>query len=343
MIKIEIFKNQFLLPQSHMARLFIAYARLFRLSGLIGFSMTPVFGALSLVNNGVNVNLITSVMNDFFDVEVDKLSSDPSRRPLVTGEISKNTVLFIAMLTVIFTFAIIFGYFYNNQPSFFYGIFCIILAAIVGNIYNKYGKRFVGSDFLVGFSEGIFVLVGALLVSPDGQLSIFTWVIFLLVFNQYLFMNMIVGGMKDADHDFLIRVKNVAIKTGVILTKDKEIHLPISFIIIGLIIRLISTFLVFVPFIFYNVFFELWEIAIIILVVGMVLLLTFKLFSLKSFVQHKKVLGLFAFQGVLRYSFVPFLLMPVIGLTSTVGLILLPLLWYLLIMIKSRQDIAPNL
>jgi len=223
-------------------------------------------------------------MNDFFDIEVDRLSQDPNKRPLVSGDISKNTVIVIALMTVIFTFVIFFGYFYRNQPSFYYALFFIIIAAVVGNIYNKYGKRFVGSD------------------SPDGQLSIFTWVIFLLVFNQYLFMNMIVGGMKDADHDFLIGVKNVAIKTGVILTKDKEIHLPINFIIIGLIIRFISAFLVFLPFIFYKVFFELWEIAIILLVVGMVLLLTFKLFNLKSFVQHKKVLGLFAFQGVLRYS-----------------------------------------
>jgi len=341
-----------------MSRLFISYSRLFRLSGLIGFSMTPIFGALSLVQIGVQVNLLSlflllligvfktihgSVMNDFFDIEVDRLSQDPNKRPLVSGDISKNTVIVIALMTVIFTFEIFFGYFYRNQPSFYYALFFIIIAAVVGNIYNKYGKRFVGSDFLVGFAEGIFVLIGAYLVSPDGQLSIFTWVIFLLVFNQYLFMNMIVGGMKDADHDFLIGVKNVAIKTGVLLTKDKEIHLPINFIIIGLIIRFISAFLVFLPFIFYKVFFELWEIAIILLVVGMVLLLTFKLFNLKSFVQHKKVLGLFAFQGVLRYSFVPFLLMPLIGLTSAISLILLPLIWYLLIMIKSRQDIAPNL
>ncbi|MFE3845414.1 UbiA family prenyltransferase [Thermoplasmatota archaeon] len=320
--------------------------------------MNPVFGALSLTHIGVQVNLLPlflllmigvlktihgSVMNDFFDIEVDRLSRDPNQRPLVSGDISKKTAIVIALLTILFTFAIFFGYFYRNQPSFYYALFCIIIAAIVGNIYNKYGKRFVGSDFLVGFAEGIFVLIGAYLVSPDGQLSIFTWVIFLLVFNQYLFMNMIIGGMKDADHDFLIKVKNVAIKTGVILTKNKEIHLPISFIIIGLIIRFFTAILVFVPFIFYNVFFELWEITVIILVVGMVILLTFRLLSLKSFVQRKKVLGLFAFQGVLRYSFVPFLLMPLIGLVSTVVLILLPLLWYLLIMIKSSQDIAPNL
>jgi 4-hydroxybenzoate polyprenyltransferase len=320
--------------------------------------MNPVFGALSLVQINVHVNLLPlflllligvfktihgSVMNDLFDIEVDKISRDPSRRPLVSGDISRYTAIVIVVLTIIFTFAIFFGYFYRDQPSFYYAFICIIIAAIVGNIYNKYGKRFIGSDFLVGFSEGIFVLIGAYLISPDGQLSIFTWVIFLLVFNQYLFMNMIIGGMKDADHDYLIRVKNVAIRTGVILTKDKKIHLPISFIIIGLIIRFSSAFLIFVPFLFYNVFFELWEIAIILLVVGTVILLTFKLLNLKSFVQHKKVLGLFAFQGVLRYSFVPFLLMPIIGLTSTIVLILLPLLWYVLIMIKSRQDIAPNL
>ncbi len=341
-----------------MSRLFISYSRLFRLSGLIGFSINPVFGALSLSQIGVQVNLLTlflllligvfktihgSVMNDYFDIEVDKLSHNPNLRPLVIGEISKNTAIIIILLTVVFIFAIFFGYFYRNQPSFYYAFICIILAAIAGFIYNRYGKRFAGSDFLVGFSEGIFVLIGAYLVSPDGQLSIFTWVIFLLVFNQYLFMNMIIGGMKDADHDFLLKVKNVAIKTGVILKKDKKIHLPISFIILGLIIRFFSAFLIFVPFIFYKVYFELWEIIVIILVVGMVLLLTFKLLSLKSFVQRKKVLGLFAIQGVLRYSFVPFLLLPVIGLASTVGLILLPLLWYVLIMFKSRQDIAPNL
>lgn len=341
-----------------MSRLFISYSRLFRLSGLIGFSMNPVFGALSLTQIGIHTSILTlffllligvlktihgSVMNDFFDIEVDKLSKDPNKRPLVSGDISKNTAIIIALLTVLFTFAIFFGYFYRDQPSFYYAFFFIIIAAIAGNIYNKYGKKIVGSDFFVGFSEGIFVLIGAYLISPNGELSIFTWVIFLLVFNQYLFMNMIIGGMKDADHDFLLRVKNVAIKTGVILTKDKKIHLPISFIIIGLSIRFVSAILVFIPFLFYKIIFDLWEISVLILVVGLVILLTFKLFYLKSFSPHKKVLTLFAFQGVLRYCFVPFLLMPLIGLTSTFILILLPLIWYFIIIIGSKQDIAPNL
>ena len=39
-----------------MRQLFISYTRLFRLSGLIGFSLNPVFGALSLVHIGIYVS-----------------------------------------------------------------------------------------------------------------------------------------------------------------------------------------------------------------------------------------------------------------------------------------------
>ena len=79
------------------------------------------------------------------------------------------------------------------------------------------------------------------------------------------------------------------------------------------------------------------------LLVVIVLILTFKLFCLKSLAERKKILGLFAVQGVLRYSFIPFLLIPVIGLPFAMVLIILPLIWYFIITIFSGQDIAPNL
>ena len=109
-----------------MSKLFISYSRLFRLSGLIGFSMNPVFGALSLSQIGIQVPLLSlffllllgvlktihgSVMNDFFDIEVDKLSQDPNKRPLVSGEISKNTAIIIALITVFFYICNIFWLF----------------------------------------------------------------------------------------------------------------------------------------------------------------------------------------------------------------------------------------
>jgi 4-hydroxybenzoate polyprenyltransferase len=341
-----------------MGRIFLAYARLLRLSGLAGFAMAPIFGALSLIQIGVQVNILTlfilfsigmfkaihgCVMNDYFDIEVDKLSSDPTRRPLVTGEITKKTVIIISIITVILTFAVVFIYFYKDQPSFYYGVICIILAAAIGNIYNKYGKKFVGADFLVGFSEGIFVIAGAFLVTPDGKLSILTWIIFLLVFTQYLFMNMIIGGIKDADHDYLLKTKNFAIKTGVKITKDKKIYLPPTFITIGLIIRLFSAFLLFVPFLFFDIPYKIWEISLIAFLAITVLILTVKLFTIKTLIKRKKILGLLAIQGVLRYSFIPFLLIPIIGIVYATILIIFPLIWYSIITVFSGQDIAPNL
>jgi 4-hydroxybenzoate polyprenyltransferase len=339
-----------------MGKRFIAYARLLRLSGLIGFSMAPVFGALSQV--GISISLLPlflllllgvlktihgCVMNDIFDIDVDRLSTDPSRRPLVTGEISLKTAYILSISTVLLTYMILFGYFFSTQPSFFYALICISIAAIIGNIYNKYGKKFVGSDFLVGFSEALFVLVGAYVVTPSGDLNLLTWVIFLLIFTQYLFMNMIIGGLKDADHDHLYKTRNVAITTGVEVSKEKTLHLPRSFTTIGLSIRFFSAALAFIPFIYYYKTVQLWELILMILLVGIVLLLTFRLFMLRSLAERKKVLGLFAVQGVLRYSFVPFLLIPHIGLFSSSILILMPLIWFFIIMVFSGQDIAPNL
>jgi len=42
-----------------MGQLFLAYTRLFRLSGLVGLSLAPVFGDLSLINIGVKIDFLS--------------------------------------------------------------------------------------------------------------------------------------------------------------------------------------------------------------------------------------------------------------------------------------------
>ena len=39
-------------------------------------------------------------------------------------------------------------------------------------------------------------------------------------------MTIVVGGVKDADHDYLLNVKNLATATGVKITKDKKVIIP---------------------------------------------------------------------------------------------------------------------
>jgi len=270
------------------------------------------------------------------------LSKDLSQRPLVTGIISKKIAYLICIICVVLVFLICFIFFYKNNISFYLGILCIVIATIAGSIYNIYGKKFALSPFIAALADALFVLVGAYLISPDGNLSIFTWVIFILVYNQFLFMTIIPGGIKDADHDYLMNVKNIAIATGVKLTKEKKLFIPLSFKAIGLFIRFFSSIIVFLPFVFYEFIFELWQIALLLILVIIVLYLSVELLNIKT-LGKKEITKYFAVQGVLRYSIVPILLLPLISSYYVLVLLFFPLIWFFIVTAISGQDIAPNL
>jgi len=328
-----------------MARLLFEYAKLIRLAGLGGLSLAPVFGALSLKDIGIVIDLkiigpllllgifksiFGFVQNDYADIEKDKVSEETKQRPLVTGIISKKAAILICAICVIGTFIIVFTFFYKNLSSFYLGILCILLSALIGSIYNFYGKKFYASPFIAALADASYVLVGAFFVSPTGTFSIFTWVIFILVYNQFLFMTVVVGGAKDADHDYLTNVKNLALASGVKVTNDKKVFIPLKFKAFGLGIRLISSFVVFVPFAFYEKNYQIWEILILVLLVISVLFLTVKLLNVKSLEKREDVIKLAGLQGFLRYAYVPILLLPVIGSTYTFILLAFPLLWYVI-------------
>jgi 4-hydroxybenzoate polyprenyltransferase len=336
-----------------MRSVFLEYARLIRLPGLGGFSIAPVFGAISLIEIGVYVDLkflilifvlgvfksiYGIVLNDYVDIEVDRLSEESDKRPLVKGTISKRNALLISILSLIVIFVIIFIFFYRSQTSFYLGVLCAILATIIGTIYDLYGKKFVGSDFLVAAAEGLFVLVGAFLVSPDGTLSVFTWVISILVFNQYLFMNAVIGGLKDADHDYLLNVKNIALSSGVKVYENNNIFIPLRFKIFALSIRFFSCFIVFIPFVFFGADYELWQILLLSLLVVLILYLSIKLVNIKNIERKGKIVKFIGLQGVLRYSLVPIMLIPVVGLFIVFILLIFPLIWFIIFRFTVVKD-----
>jgi 4-hydroxybenzoate polyprenyltransferase len=321
------------------------YARLLRLPGLGGLSIAPVFGALSLWDVyetplpqlvilffiGALSAIYGFVLNDYADVEIDKLSKELANRPLVKGTITKKTALAIVILCFILTFIIIFSFFYKPQTSFYLGVICILLAAVFGSIYNLYGKRFIGSDFIVALSEAFLVLFGALIVLQNGSLTIFTGIIFILTFNQLVYMNAVEGGLKDADHDYLKNVKNIALASGVKVTKENQLILPPVFKAFGLGIRTFSAVLVFIPLLFYTTVYhyELWQILLLILCVISVFYLSIKLLTITTF-NRSTIRKLIAKQTFLRYSLVPLMLLPVIGPLPAIILIIFPFLWYLI-------------
>jgi hypothetical protein len=124
-----------------------------------------------------------------------------------------------------------------------------------------------------------------------------------------------------------MRVSNIALNVGV-KVKGGDIFIPNSFKIFGLGIRLFSIFLLFSPFIFFNVSYSILQIAILALGSFGVLFFNIRLLTIKKFDRNKirKYIGI---QSFLRYSLVPIMLISTVGVTTTIILIAFPIVWYI--------------
>ncbi|MFW6149461.1 MAG: hypothetical protein ACOC6D_06355, partial [Atribacterota bacterium] len=161
-----------------------------------------------------------------------------------------------------------------------------------------------------------------------GRPTMLIWIIFLLTFNQTLHMNAVEGGIKDSDHDFVMGVKNIALGSGVKVEGDK-IFIPSHFKAFGMGIRLFSAFLLFTPFVFLGNEYYLWQIVVLALATIGMIYFSLKLLFIKVFDREviRKYIGL---QSFLRYSLVPLMLIPFIGILYSVILIFFPIAWYII-------------
>jgi 4-hydroxybenzoate polyprenyltransferase len=321
-----------------------AYARLLRIPGLGALGIPPVIGALTvgmmdpynliiLFCIGAVSAMYGFILNDYADIELDKLIPELKGKPLVDGTIHPRTAVFICFFLVLFAFFFLFLLWHsqNFDNNKMLAITCIFLAGILGSIYDLYGKRFPGSDFFVAISMAFLFLLGAL---SFGTPTIITWIIFILTFNQALHMNAVEGGIKDADHDFMMGVNNIALGSGVKVDGEK-LHIPNSFKAFGMGIRLFSAVLLFVPFVFFRdqlIYYKPWQsiiMGILALATFVVLFFSVKLLMLKRFDRNaiRKYIGI---QSFLRYSLVPIMLIPVIGIIPSTILIFFPIIWYII-------------
>jgi len=326
-----------------MSNIISDYVKFLRLPGLGGLATPAVFGAISVGVTDLPTLLILLiigafsviygfVLNDWADVDIDKLTPELHERPLVKGTISKKTAIFICFLCVIGAFLTITFLFYKSEITYFklLAVLCLSFAGFFGSIYNIYGKRIIGSDFLVSFSNGLIVLFGALAVTQQSIINVITWIIFLLTFNQLLYMNAVEGGLKDADHDYKIKVKNIALWMGVKVDENNNMIVPKKFKFFGLGIRFFSAVLVFIPFIFYGYSYEILQLAVLLLLIIGVLYSTIKMLNMKIF-DRSKLRKLITSQAYLRYSMVPIMLVSIIGWYGGIILIFYPIVWYILL------------
>jgi 4-hydroxybenzoate polyprenyltransferase len=315
-----------------------AYARLLRIPGLGGLGIPAVIGALTVgVQDLVALTILFIIgslaaiygfiLNDYADVELDRLAKELKGKPLVDGTIGLKTAVYICFICVMLAFFFLFLLWYGKPLDTykFVALISIILAGVLGSTYDMYGKRFVGSDFLVAISMSFIFLIGA---TSFGAPVIITWIIFILTFNQILHMNVIENGIKDADHDYLLGVKNIALASGVKVEGD-NLFIPLRFKTFSMGIRLFSAVLLFTPFIFFRYSYFLWQLIILAIATFGVLFFSVKLLSLKKF-ERNTIRKYIAIQSFLRYALVPIMLIPLIGIIPGVILVIFPFVWYII-------------
>ena len=271
------------------------YMRLMRVPGIGGLGLIPVIGAIT-VNNlslltiiplfmiGIFFNIFGFILNDYIDIDLDKHSKSLSKRPLVKGTITKRKSIIIMIICLLIGWFTVFIFLYRNEDIFYLGLLVLFISNVLIIIYDLFGKKLIGSDFIFALAETFFFLFGVLVSSTDGILSIFTWVGLIIIFNQMFYENAITGGLKDADHDYLKNVKNIALEFGVKVNTDKKLYIPIKFKILGVGIHLITAPFIFIPFIFYGINYEIWEIILLFFIVLLALFLTIKMLSIEIFV-----------------------------------------------------------
>ena len=314
------------------------YIKFLRLPGLGGLAIPPVFGAISagIYDLGVLsilfiVGALSAIygfaLNDYADVELDGLVEELKNKPLVKGTISRKNAAAVCLFTMIFSFFFAFLLWYGEELDDykFAAIVSLMLAGVLGSIYDLYGKKIPGSDFFVAISMSFVFLYGALAVA-DSSIGILTWVIFLLTFNQTLHMNAVEGGIKDADHDHLMGVRNIALSSGV-KVQGRSVRIPAAFASFGMAIRVFSAVLVFIPFV-YGMKYYYWQLALLAVMLAGVLYIETKLVTLKRF-DRKEIRKLIAGATFLRYAVVPVMLMSLIGIAGGLILAVLPIAWYI--------------
>lgn len=308
------------------------YSKLMRLKAM-GVSNVAIFGALSVTGLlelhhflllffiGVAFNILGFVLNDFFDMEIDRKSEDLSERPLVKGTISKESAFRLVLFLYIVILLLAFIFFRDFLP-----LSMLFIALILGTIYDCYGKKFLGSDIVLAASIAFFCLFGAFTISLNIGLP--TIIIVMLIFSHVLFFNIIEGGLKDVYTDQKTRARTVAVCLGVKTKPD--VYIPTSFKVLTISLESMSAILVFLPFIIvpqmYRSDFFYIQIILLILLTGSLFVTIIKMLNIKFF-DRERIRTEIVKQEAKRYIITAIILIGVSGLLWPIILILMPFIW----------------
>ncbi len=186
------------------------------------------FSSLHLIlKAALSVFLISAsilVLNDYFDIETDKINAP--QRPIPSGIVAPNETLLLAFVLLIS--GIILSFAISIEAL----LFSIVLT-VIGLLYNrKFKKHGLAGNLMVSFSVGMTFIFGGLSVGlPLNKVVLF----FALIAALVDLGEEIAADAMDVKGDLLIDSNSIAIKYG----KEKALKLSASIFVLVIILSLI--------------------------------------------------------------------------------------------------------
>jgi 4-hydroxybenzoate polyprenyltransferase len=300
--------------------------------------MRDLIFALVLFIIGLFYHVYGYVLNDYADIETDKQSVDLTKKPLVSGIIPKSHALLISIGALIVSYVLVLFYYRAIIPLLLFTI-----AILLGGIYDLYGKKVPGfSDFIIAGSLMFAFFFGASTFSLEFSPVIF--LVGLLIFFAIVFVNVVEGGLKDVDHDYLGGKKTIATILGVRVAEGRlKITRKFSVVAYGLIAVCYGLlFLLFVQpgiDLFHNKLVQLITIVVLLVVI---LIGCYRFLRLPLY-NRLKIKRLYAIINALAGVVLFIALYPLLWLEMLVVLLVLPVTWYVVFnMVLYGKPLQPD-
>lgn len=272
---------------------------------------------------GILCHIYGFVLNEYADLKVDKKASYLKNKPLVSGVIPKEHALYISMTACVFALILTIIFFPNPLT-----ILILLTSIILSGLYDIFGKKITGSDFILAGGFFFFCLFGASTVSTN--FTNLVYILCVLSFLDILYFNAVSGGIKDVDHDYLAGARTLAtvmgakVKNGVLFVTKKfeAFGYSIKIAYIGLIIYLGS-----LPdnkiWLTDNYILQI----VLILLIFTIFISIYKMFKISTF-DRSKLKRILAVHEISTYVIVPVVFLPFIGIETTLVLIFFPFTWF---------------
>ena len=162
-------------------------------------------------------------------------------------------------------------------------------------------------DFILAAAVTTGVIFGAATVSFEFTPLLI--ILFILAFIQTLNLNLIAGGIKDADHDALIESKHISTRLGV-RVDNKRFIIPPSFKFLAYLFGLLYAFFVLTPILLGIITLHIILFAILVCIDILFFIITYKMMNLTHF-NRQEIRKYVVFQYTINWINIPLLLMSV--------------------------------